>query len=434
MDRRQFTVIFKGLSWSIGKNEKKVTLIDDVTGFFEPCTLTALMGASGSGKSSLLDILSKRKTQGVIEGKIFYDEFPLTSRFARKNVGYVEQNPALIANLTCQEMLLYTAALQRPPSEDVAWQKGEIEKLMQLLGLLARKDVLVGDALTKGLSGGETKRVSIALGMIREPMVLYLDEPTSGLDSSTANEIMRLVKGIANDNRTVIASIHSPTTFCFGLFDNLFLLSSGRLAYFGKAAVVEDFLESLEFCRETKYSMSEWLVDLLAQPSTIEKITNGYGNSALAQKNAETAGQLLARSLSPTSVGDPKSPSVLSSSNGRHQAEGKNSILHELKWLMKFRTRRNYTSSAYLGSRIGDKVLFMLVIVSLYYDKGKVPESGVMDYSTAMQVIPAVLFMVVVLPAFGAAGMYCIVSVYRSVPVQMFGNDFSFVFHYTKNT
>jgi ABC-type multidrug transport system ATPase subunit len=408
MDRRQFTVIFKGLSWSIGKNEKKVTLIDDVTGFFEPCTLTALMVASGSGKRSLLDILSKRKTQGVIEGKIFYDEFPLTTRFARKNVGYVEQNPALIANLTCQEMLLYTAALQRPPSEDVSWQKGEIEKLMQLLGLLARKDVLVGDALTKGLSGGETKRVSIALGMIREPMVLYLDEPTSGLDSSTANEIMRLVRDIANDNRTVIASIHSPTTFCFGLFDNLFLLSSGRLAYFGRAAVVEDFLESLEFCREIKYSMSEWLVDLLAQPSTIEKITNGYRNSTLAQKNADTAGQLLARSLSPTSVGDLKSSSVLSCSNGkahgRQQAEDKNSVLHELKWLMKFRTKRNYTSSAYLGSRIGDKVLFMLVIVSLYYDKGKIPESGVMDYSTAMQVIPAVLFMVVVLPAFGAAG------------------------------
>ena len=253
----------------MGRKKDKVKVLDSITGFFEPCTLTALIGksrfshaiglshtgshgshsspffhlyfllngfpsfplvpsagASGSGKSTLLDILSKRKTQGVIEGDIYYNEHRLTSSFARDHVGYIEQSPSLIANLTCEEILLYTAALQRPSWEDAKWQKGEIQKLMKLLGLLDRKDVIVGNDMVKGLSGGETKRVTIALGMIREPMVLYMDEPTSGLDSATANEIMKLVKNIAGGNRTVISSIHSPTAFCFGLFDNLLLLSS----------------------------------------------------------------------------------------------------------------------------------------------------------------------------------------------------------------
>lgn len=401
-DSRPFTVTFKNLSWSLGKKDKRVQLIDNVTGFFEPCTLTALMGASGSGKSSLLDILSKRKTQGRIEGEVFYDEHRLSASFARQHIGYVEQSPALIGNLTCQELLLYTAALQRPSSESRDWQRGEIEKLMSLLGLLKRKDVLVGNELTKGLSGGETKRVSIALGMIREPMVLYLDEPTSGLDSATANEIMKLVKDIANDNRTVIASIHSPTTFCFGLFDNIFLLSSGKTAYFGKAKEVENFLESLGFCRDSKYTMSEWLVDLLAKRGSIEKTTEGYSKSSLASDNLQYVQQLLAKSQAPSlHLGSSLNCSKPRSGNLR---EDKNSFLQELMALFKFRTPRNYTSGAYLGSRIGDKILFMLVIVSLYYGKGKLSASGSMDYSSAMQVIPAVLFMVVVLPAFGAAG------------------------------
>ena len=195
-ERRTFTVAFEAVSWAVGPSRNNRHLLRDLSGFFEPCTLTALMGASGSGKSSLLDILAARKTQGKVEGKIFYDGQALTTSFARKHVGYVEQSPALIANLTCEEMLLYTAALQRPASEDNQWQKSEISKLMGSLGLLERKDVVVGSAMVKGLSGGETKRVTIALGMIREPSVLYLDEPTSGLDSATANEIMKLIKEV----------------------------------------------------------------------------------------------------------------------------------------------------------------------------------------------------------------------------------------------
>ncbi len=329
----------------------------------------------------------------------------------------MEQSPALIANLTCEEMLLYTAALQRPASEDPGWQKREIQKLMKMLGLLERKDVIVGDSLAKGLSGGETKRVTIALGMIREPMVLYLDEPTSGLDSATANEIMKLMKEIADDNRTVIASIHSPTAFCFSLFDNLLLLASGNVAFCGKASEAEAFLLSVGFTRDASgYTMSEWLVDLLTQSESLGKVTQGYQASPLAEHTRKTVERLLLESQNPAKADADVSPAGCGSLAGslaslaegkRKQGEGiggdkPNSSLHQVKSLVKFRTPRNYTDSAYLGSRLGDKILFMLVIVSLYWGKGN-PEEGA-TYASSMQVIPSVLFMVVVLPAFGAAG------------------------------
>ncbi|QDZ20061.1 ATP-binding cassette transporter [Chloropicon primus] len=402
---RSFGVAFDKVRWTpqssggcpcVRGKKPREWILSSITGYFEPGTLTAIMGASGSGKSSLLDILAKRKTQGTVEGRIFYGENPLTTDFARRHVGYVEQSPSLIANLTAEEMLLYTAALQRPAGEDPAWQKSEIHKLMDRLGLLGRKDVIVGDALAKGLSGGETKRVTIALGMIREPAVLYLDEPTSGLDSATANEIMKLVKDIADDDRTVATSIHSPTAFCFGLFDNLFLLASGRVAFFGRAAEAEEFLGTVGAARDLSYTTSEWLVELLAQPSSLAKITDGYEKSGLARENDEKV-RRLQNMESPESGG--------AAAGGRRRrpvAETKKSFFQEVRALVKFRTPRNYTDGAYLGSRIGDKILFMLVIVSLYWGKGK-PEGGA-SYASSMQVLPSVLFMVVVLPAFGAAG------------------------------
>ena len=398
-DQRAYTLHFRHLSWTVGKGKRAKTLLDDLSGYAEPSTLIALMGASGSGKSSLLDILAKRKTQGVIEGSILYDTFPLTAGFARRNVGYVEQSPSLIANLTCEEMLLYTAALQRPSSEDPKRQKSEIFELMTLLGLEKRRDVIVGNEMAKGLSGGETKRVTIALGMIREPAVLFLDEPTSGLDSATANEIMRLVKEIANDNRTVITTIHSPTAYCFSLFDKLFLLSSGKVAFFGQASEVEGFLASVGFSRDQTYTTSEWLVDLLSQQDTTTRLVAAYEESDLAKNNENAMERFAADTLAPfsSSSNGKGAMACLRSAGARTEPRPSvgqeiKSCFRELRSLIKFRTPKNYTDSAYLGARIGDKILFMLVIVSLYYGKGKSTSPS------AMQSISSVLFMVVVLP------------------------------------
>ena len=405
---RTFGVAFRGLRWSpqaicgwltcCGKKKKKMEwILSDITGYFAPGTLTALMGSSGSGKSSLLDILSKRKTQGTIEGDIFYDEQPLTGAFARDHVGYVEQSPSLIANLTAEELLLYTAALQRPASEDPSARKAEVARLMEKLGLLGRKDVVVGGALTKGLSGGETKRVTIAIGMIRDPAVLFLDEPTSGLDSATANGIMKLVKGIAEEGRTVASAIHSPTAYCFGLFDRLLLLSGGRVSFLGEASGAVAFLTRAGISADEDYTASEWLVEILARPETLGRIAEVYSGSDLCRGNAVRVERLL-------SSDPPEREGALEAKSATQPQRW--SPLREITALFRYRTPRNFTDGAYLGARVGDKILFMLVIISLYYGKGT-PKGGsdlASSASAFSTVVPSVLFMVTVLPAFGAAG------------------------------
>ena len=153
---------------------------------------------------------------------------------------------------------------------------------------------------------------------------------------------------------------------------------------------------------------SEWLVDLLAKPETLGKITQGYGTSELAVENDDRAKRLLLSPAGETSVGEAKPT--------HPPREERKSCLQELAALVKFRTPRNYTDGAYLGSRIGDKILFMLVIVSLYYGKGK-PKEGA-TYASTMQVLPSVLFMVVVLPAFGAAGYMPSIMMERPIFVR----------------
>ena len=195
--------------------------------------MTALLGPSGSGKTTFLDLISGRKTVGEIDGVINLGGKAPSTRFLRRHTGYVEQFDTLIPALTVYEMLMYTAELKRPLEESAESKEAACEKLLEELGLTAARDVLVGSEMVKGISGGQAKRLNIAIALITDPSVLFLDEPTSGLDSFTANEVMSVVKRLNTDDVTIIATIHSPTAYAFSLFDAAMILCSGKQVYFG---------------------------------------------------------------------------------------------------------------------------------------------------------------------------------------------------------
>lgn len=231
--------------------------------------MAALMGPSGSGKSTLLDVLAGRKTVGEITGEIkFGGEFP-SKNFLRRYTGYVEQFDTLIDILTVEEMLMYTAELKRPIDQPRQVKKNAVEELLQVLNLDGCRDVRIGSPLSRGISGGQAKRVNIGIALITNPRVLFLDEPTSGLDSYTANEVMSVVKSLAVSGITICATIHSPTPYTFGLFDRLLLLLRGNVAYFGEnGAVALNYFHtacpSVTNLREGE-NEAEWIVDLTTQ-------------------------------------------------------------------------------------------------------------------------------------------------------------------------
>lgn len=187
-----------------------------------------------AGKTTLLDVLAGRKTVGQVSGEVKFGGERPSRMFLRRYTGYVEQFDTLLDILTVEEMLMYTAELKRPISQPAAEKQAAVEELLDVLALNTCRSVRIGSPLARGISGGQAKRVNIGIALVTNPRILFLDEPTSGLDSYTSNEVMSVVKSLATHGITVCATIHSPTSYTFNLFDRLLLLLRGQVAYFGE--------------------------------------------------------------------------------------------------------------------------------------------------------------------------------------------------------
>jgi ABC-type multidrug transport system ATPase subunit len=159
----------------------------------------------------------------------------------------VTQEDTLMTTLTVREAVYYSAQLQLPDSMSKSEKKERAESTIKDMGLQDAMNTRIGGWSVKGLSGGQKRRVSICIELLTRPKLLFLDEPTSGLDSAASYHVMnRIIKLAEQDRRTVIASIHQPSSEVFELFHNLCLLSSGRTIYFGPTSAANEVYYSLQ--------------------------------------------------------------------------------------------------------------------------------------------------------------------------------------------
>ncbi|KAI6694355.1 hypothetical protein NL676_022065 [Syzygium grande] len=231
---------------TLGNGGETQRVLEGLTGYAEPGTLTALMGPSGSGKSTLLDALSSRlATNAFLSGTIL-----LNGRKTKLSFGtaaYVTQDDDLIGTLTVRETISYSARLRLPDHMPWSEKCALVESTIIEMGLQDCADTVIGNWHLRGISGGERRRVSIALEILMRPRLLFLDEPTSGLDSASAFFVTQTLRGLSRDGRTVIASIHQPSSEVFELFDRLYLLSGGKTVYFGEASEAYEFFAQAGF-------------------------------------------------------------------------------------------------------------------------------------------------------------------------------------------
>uniref|UniRef100_A0A1S3Y7B9 ABC transporter G family member 11-like n=1 Tax=Nicotiana tabacum TaxID=4097 RepID=A0A1S3Y7B9_TOBAC len=208
---------------------KNILLLQGLTGYARPSELLAVMGPSGSGKSTLLNALAGRLDFSTRQsGDILINGHK--QKLSYGTSAYVTQDEMLIATLTVKEAVYYSAQLQLSDSTTKSEKKRIAEKSIKEMGLQDAMNTRI-----VGISGGEKKRLSICMEILTQPKLLFLDEPTSGLDSAASYYVMNRISR-QRFGKTIIASIHQPSAEVFNLFQNLCLLSSGRMVYFGPAS------------------------------------------------------------------------------------------------------------------------------------------------------------------------------------------------------
>ncbi|KAK4353913.1 hypothetical protein RND71_026107 [Anisodus tanguticus] len=215
------------------KNTGRRAILQGLTGYVQPGEVLAIMGPSGCGKSTLLDTLAGRLDSNTRQtGEILINGRRQSLSFGTS--AYVTQDETLMTTLTVREAIYYSAQLQLPDSMSRSEKRERAEATIREMGLQDAINTRIGGWSVKGLSGGQKRRVSICIEILKRPKLLFLDEPTSGLDSAASYHVMnRIVQLAKQDGRTVVASIHQPSSEVFQLFHNLCLLSSGRTVYFG---------------------------------------------------------------------------------------------------------------------------------------------------------------------------------------------------------
>nr|XP_009767616.1 PREDICTED: ABC transporter G family member 11-like isoform X1 [Nicotiana sylvestris] len=214
-------------------------ILQGLTGYARPSELLAVMGPSGCGKSTLLDALAGRLDFSTRQsGDILINGHK--QKLSYGTCAYLTQDETLLATLTVKEAVYYSAQLQLPDSMKKSEKIQIAEQTIKEMGLQDAMNTRIGGWGTKGISGGEKRRLSICMEILTRPKLLFLDEPTSGLDSAASYYVM---SGISRqkEGRTIIASIHQPSAEVFNLFHSLCLLSSGKIVYFGPASAAIQF-------------------------------------------------------------------------------------------------------------------------------------------------------------------------------------------------
>ncbi|KAF1325153.1 Pleiotropic drug resistance protein abc superfamily, partial [Globisporangium splendens] len=208
----------------------ELQLLHDVTAYFVPGKMTALMGSSGAGKTTFMDVLAGRKTGGRFEGQILVNGEPKDPLTFSRIAGYCEQMDIHSGGATIREALVFSARLRLPPDTTDKGMEEIVQNTMDLLELNG-----IASELVRNCSVEQKKRITIGVEVVSNPSILFLDEPTSGLDARSASIVMKGVLSIALTGRTVVCTIHQPSKQIFELFDSLLLLQKGGyMAYFGE--------------------------------------------------------------------------------------------------------------------------------------------------------------------------------------------------------
>lgn len=242
-----------------------ITILSGIQGVAQSGQVTAIMGASGAGKSTFLDILARKSKRGTIGGSFSVNGEKVLDIEYRNVIGFVDQEDTMLPTLTVHETIMNSALLRLPRELSFHAKEQRVYEVERQLGISYIKDQMIGseEGVGRGISGGEKRRVGIACELVTSPSILLLDEPTSGLDAYNAYNVIECLVTLAKHyNRTVIFTIHQPRSNIVALFDSLVLLAKGRMVYSGAASKCQAYFDSLGYQCPPGFNIADYVVDL----------------------------------------------------------------------------------------------------------------------------------------------------------------------------
>ncbi|PVU94544.1 hypothetical protein BB561_002487 [Smittium simulii] len=370
---------FKNISFTVsvgkGKNKTQKNIIQNVSGTILGGETVAIIGSSGAGKTTLLNTLAGRIKDGKLSGEISFNGKKRVRSSFKKDAAYVEQDDLLFPDLTVRETLENAAAFRLSSKEfSSSDKKARVDELLKSLRLIKSENTFIGNQNIKGISGGERKRVSIAVELITEPKMVMLDEPTSGLDSNSSEMVIQLVKNIAVErNMIAIASIHQPNFRTLCLFDKVILLAPGGVVYFGPTMQTVDYFESIGYLCPKNDNPADFFIDVMTintendqeyEKSTVqvENLKNEW--AAYTSKH----GSMYTSASSVHLPNKGSSPNTLSD-NTETIFSWANSWLAEFFILLRRSWKRQLRDKGVLASYFMNALITMLIVGFVFFNK-----------------------------------------------------------------
>ncbi|CAD7953470.1 unnamed protein product [Amoebophrya sp. A120] len=258
-------ITFEDLDFTVGPK----AVLKSVKGSFAPGSLVAVMGASGAGKTSFVNVVANKLQSYANAGQLRIDgqirlglvedgcqQFP-------SEVGYVPQDNVMFDELSVWANLYFAAKLRMPKGTEDHKIRKTVDNVLKILEIDHVRNSLVGGVEQRGISGGEKKRVSIGMELVALPRVLFLDEPTSGLDAAASMNVCRCLRRLRKFNVTTVCVIHQPRQSAFLLFDQLLLLAKGQVVYLGSPFGAIEYFIRLGFPFTTGENAADWVLDVL---------------------------------------------------------------------------------------------------------------------------------------------------------------------------
>lgn len=273
-DHKPASLQFENVNYHL--NGKQI--LNSLQGVAHPGEITAIMGASGAGKTTFLDILARKNKRGLVSGDFFVNGEKVSDTDFRTVVGFVDQEDTMLPTLTVHETILNSALLRLPRDMTRAAKEQRVTEVEKQLGIYHIKDSLIGseEGKGRGISGGEKRRVGIACELVTSPSILFLDEPTSGLDAYNAFNVIECLVTLAKDfKRTVIFTIHQPRSNIVALFDRLVLLAQGRPVYSGPFRQCQDYFDRIGYPCPPGFNIADFLVDLTMHAGSTTSFDDG---------------------------------------------------------------------------------------------------------------------------------------------------------------